>query len=242
MQRESAVSWSFREPANTGWANGLGFVIDEKRHLALSSARWPLWRRAAKRVLDIGIASLSLLFLLPLLIIIAVTIRTTSPGPALFVQWRPGRDGVMFPLLKFRTMHSRHCDPSGIDQAVRGDRRVTPFGAWLRRSSIDELPQLINVLMGHMALVGPRPHPEGIRAAGLPYEDVVPCYRLRLGVRPGLSGWAQVNGYRGPTIDRVQAIARIEHDLAYMQNFSLLLDIRIILVTLVREFITGTGS
>lgn len=240
----SEVAW--RETAHRRGrhehASGLAFVTEEKRHRAISWSRRDPLRLAVKRGMDLVLAGLALFLLLPLLLMVAIAIRVTSPGPALFVQWRPGRGGRLFPMLKFRTMHIHLADASGVRQTVDGDRRVTRFGAWLRRTSVDELPQLLNILAGHMSLVGPRPHPAGMLAAGKPYEALVPYYHLRLDVRPGLSGWAQVNSYRGPTSDAADAIARIEHDLAYIQNFSLRLDIRIIIETIHREFMSGTGS
>lgn len=222
-------------------ASGLDFTVDERRHQMLSLARRTRSRMAGKRALDLVLAGAALVFLMPLLIAVAAIIRVTSPGPILFVQGRVGKNGLVFPMLKFRTMHLAQCDPSGVSQTVPGDSRVTPFGVWLRRTSIDELPQLLNVVLGHMSLVGPRPHPVGMMAAGRPYDQLVPYYRLRQDMQPGLSGWAQVNGYRGPTTDRVGAIARIDHDLAYLQNFSIFLDILIIIETLRKELTTGTG-
>lgn len=195
----------------------------------------------AKRGLDLVLCVLALVALAPLLLGVAALIKLTSPGPVLFVQYRPGYGGVRFPLLKFRTMHADRGDMSGVAQTQANDPRVTRIGAFLRRTSIDELPQLLNVLAGHMSLVGPRPHPVNMRAAGKLYQDLVPYYDLRLVMRPGLSGWAQANGYRGPTIDARSARARIEHDMAYIQNFSLALDLRIILITLRKEFLGGTG-
>lgn len=195
----------------------------------------------AKRGLDLLLCVLALVALAPFLLSVALLIKLTSPGPVLLVQYRPGYGGARFPLLKFRTMHADRGDVSGVIQTRENDPRVTLIGTFLRRTSIDELPQLLNVLVGHMSLVGPRPHPANMRAAGKLYQDLVPYYDLRLAMRPGLSGWAQANGYRGPTIDARSARARIEHDMAYIQNFSIALDLRIILMTLRREFLGGTG-
>jgi lipopolysaccharide/colanic/teichoic acid biosynthesis glycosyltransferase len=198
---------------------------------------------AGKRLLDIVLALTGLIVLAPtVLLLAAVLIRLTSPGPVLFVQQRCGRHGRLFPLIKLRTMHVHACDRSGLRLVAANDARTTAVGRWLRRYNIDELPQLLNVLAGHMSLVGPRPHVPAMRAAGLAYDELVPCYRLRHAVRPGLSGWAQVNGYRGPTTDAARAIARIDHDIAYIQNASPALDIRIMLMTLYREFCFGSGS
>jgi lipopolysaccharide/colanic/teichoic acid biosynthesis glycosyltransferase len=195
----------------------------------------------AKRLIDIALALLALLALMPLLIATAIAVKLTSPGPVFFRQQRPGLGGRPFQMLKFRTMFVDAGDNSGIRQTTANDSRVTPLGRFLRAKSVDELPQLFNVLIGDMSIVGPRPHVDGMLAGGKPYEELVPYYRLRHYMRPGLSGWAQANGLRGPTTDAAVAKARIDHDLAYIQNFSLMLDAEIILVTIKREFFTGTG-
>lgn len=194
-----------------------------------------------KRGLDLVLSAIALVVLAPVLLGIAVLVKVTSPGPVLFVQNRPGYLGVTFPLLKFRTMHADRGDASGVAQTRVNDPRVTPIGNFLRRTSLDELPQLLNILAGHMSLVGPRPHPANMWGGGMLYQELVPYYDLRLVMRPGLSGWAQVNGYRGPTLDAGLARERIEHDMAYIQNFSLALDLRIIPATLRKEFLGGTG-
>lgn len=186
---------------------------------------------AAKRCMDIVVSATALLLLLPHLCVVALAIKLTSPGPILFRQLRQGRGGEPFHILKFRTM-----------QGTAGAQRVTRFGALLRRTSIDELPQLLNVLIGDMSLIGPRPHVENQFAAGRPYRELVPFYDMRLSVRPGITGWAQINGLRGPTDDPDDARARIEHDIAYIQNASIGLDLRILFRTMVREFLTGSGD
>jgi lipopolysaccharide/colanic/teichoic acid biosynthesis glycosyltransferase len=196
---------------------------------------------AVKRGMDIALALLGLTVLLPALLGIALLVKLTSPGPVLFVQARTGCGGRPFPLVKFRTMHVHLEDRTGFCQTVKNDPRVTWFGALLRRKSLDELPQLLNVLAGHMSLVGPRPHVTPMLAGGVEYEELVPYYRLRQAVRPGLTGWAQVNFYRGPTTDARRAIARIDHDIAYIQNFSIWLDVKILLLTLWREFFGAAG-
>lgn len=196
---------------------------------------------AVKRLFDIVFAAMSLLALSPLLLGLAIAIRLSSPGPVLFRQWREGRDGVPFQILKFRTMHHGLADPSGLQQVEPDDPRVTRLGAFMRRKSLDELPQLINVLRGDMSVVGPRPHAVGMHVAGVPYKTIVPYYPLRHAVRPGITGWAQANGLRGPALDPRSARARIDHDLAYIQNQSVLLDLRVIALTVRREFLTGSG-
>lgn len=194
-----------------------------------------------RTLLDIPLSLAALIVLLPFLIGIGIAIRLTSSGPALFAQSRVGRDGRTFLMLKFRTMRAEDCDASGLAQVTPDDERVTPIGRFLRTTSIDELPQLWNILIGDMAIIGPRPMVEGMKAAGVDYREAVPYYDFRHLVKPGLSGWAQTNGLRGPTTDMAVARQRIDHDCAYVQNVSLMLDIRIIGRTIVREFVTGSG-
>src|SRR5690606_32643698 len=128
-------------------------------------------------------------------------------------------------------------DLSGVSQVLADDNRVTRVGRFLRRTSLDELPQLINILRGEMSLVGPRPHVRGMRAADRPYDVLVPYYRMRRLAKPGLTGWAQANGLRGTTQNAAHAIGRVDHDIAYIQNFSFSLDLRILILTLVRELL-----
>lgn len=194
-----------------------------------------------KRLIDILASILVLAFLAPLMLIIAAAVKINSSGPVLFKQEREGLMGKTFSILKFRTMYMDDCDPSGVKQTTAADSRVTSIGKFLRRTSLDELPQLFNVVTGDMSIVGPRPHVKGQQAAGLPYRELVPYYEMRHTMRPGLTGWAQANGYRGPTLDRTRSKARIDHDIAYVQSFSLWLDTVIIFRTLKAEFITGNG-
>lgn len=196
---------------------------------------------AIKRLVDIALSLVGLLALSPFLLLVALAIMLSSPGPAIFSQTRLGLNGKPFKIYKFRTMKSSECDDTGVAQTVDGDTRVTALGRFLRGKSIDELPQLINVLKGDMSLVGPRPHVLGMFAGGIPYEDLVPYYTARLQVRPGITGWAQVNGFRGPTTDAQAAVARIHHDLAYVENFSLALDASILVKTVAVELVKGTG-
>jgi lipopolysaccharide/colanic/teichoic acid biosynthesis glycosyltransferase len=220
-------------------ASGLNFVIPLSGTSSQTSGR--PWQLGVKRTIDVVLASLALLFLGPLLLAVALAIKAGSPGPVLFVQPRYGRDGKIFRIFKFRTMFTHLEDRSGAQQTIAGDDRVTPLGRWLRKTSVDELPQLLNVIRGDMALIGPRPHPLRMLAAGQPYEQLVPYYGARLAMRPGLSGWAQVNGYRGPTDSAEAAIGRVDHDLAYIQNFSLGLDLTILVRTIRSEFLGGSG-
>lgn len=197
---------------------------------------------AIKRGLDIVLSLMALFSLSVLLLAIAVAVKLTSPGPVFFRQTREGLYGRSFAILKFRTLYFDRCDPSGLDQAGKGDARVTRLGRFLRRSALDELPQLLNILLGDMSLVGPRPHVPGMRVGGRPYAALVPHYRLRLTAKPGLSGWAQANGLRGPTGDPETARARIDHDLAYIENFSVALDLWIIWLTVRRELFRGPDA
>lgn len=196
---------------------------------------------AIKRVIDIVLSGGALIAMSLVLLATAIAVKVTSRGPVFFRQTRPGLHGVMFPMLKFRTMYTDRGDASGVQQTTANDPRVTNIGAFLRRTSVDELPQLFNVLVGHMSLVGPRPHPANMLAAGVDYRQLVPYYEARYAMKPGLSGWAQANGLRGPTDEAGKAKARISHDLAYIQNFSIALDGKIILRTIAREFVSGSG-
>ena len=181
-----------------------------------------------KRTEDIVLASLILLVMAIPMLAIAIAIRLTSPGPALFRQRRYGLDGREFAMWKFRTMTL--CQDEGdIPQATRDDPRVTRVGAFLRRTSLDELPQLFNVLAGTMSVVGPRPH---ATAHNEYYRRLVRHYMVRHKVRPGISGWAQASGWRGETDTIEKMEARVEHDLWYIRNWSVLLDMKIILMTL----------
>ncbi|HET7776196.1 MAG TPA: undecaprenyl-phosphate glucose phosphotransferase, partial [Azospira sp.] len=181
-----------------------------------------------KRASDLILGTLILTLIAPLMLAIAVAIKATSPGPVLFKQRRYGLDGREIVVYKFRSMTV--CEDSGdIRQATRNDNRVTRLGAFLRASSLDELPQFINVLQGRMSIVGPRPHAV---AHNEMYRKLINGYMIRHKVRPGITGLAQVNGARGETatVDRMQL--RIDYDLAYLRNWSLGLDLQIILKTL----------
>jgi putative colanic acid biosysnthesis UDP-glucose lipid carrier transferase len=182
---------------------------------------------AAKRCIDVLVAGTGLVALLPLLTIVAIAIKFDSPGPILFRQKRCGFNGRGFQIYKFRTMSVLEDGPS-IVQAQFADKRVTPLGALLRRTSIDELPQLLNVLEGTMSLVGPRPH---ALAHDNQFDKIVRNYAFRRRVKPGLTGWAQVNGCRGPTPTAESIEQRVEHDLWYIDNWSLKLDFAILLQT-----------
>ncbi|WP_407178832.1 exopolysaccharide biosynthesis polyprenyl glycosylphosphotransferase [Bradyrhizobium sp. STM 3562] len=194
-----------------------------------------------KRLFDIVAAGTALLFFAPLLIAIAIAIKLTSRGPVLFFQYRYGYRNRRFKIYKFRSMRVDACDVAGVKQTVQGDSRVTWIGRVLRKTSLDEIPQLFNVIKGDMSLVGPRPHVPGMLAADRLYEDLVPYYFQRHTTRPGITGLAQVSGYRGSTAQADPAISRIDYDLSYIENWSLRLDIMIILRTIRREFLSGSG-
>ncbi|KWA77897.1 undecaprenyl-phosphate glucose phosphotransferase [Burkholderia ubonensis] len=189
-----------------------------------------LW---AKFAFDRAFALAVLVPLLPVLAALAVAVKLSSPGPVLFRQRRKGVDGREFDILKFRTMRVHRQQPGVVRQASRNDARITPVGAFLRRTSLDELPQFFNVLFGQMSVVGPRPH--AIEHDDF-YRRLVDGYMYRYRVRPGITGWAQVNGYRGETRKVEAMAARVKFDLFYMQNWSFWFDIKIILLTIVRGF------
>ncbi|KVK83889.1 undecaprenyl-phosphate glucose phosphotransferase [Burkholderia ubonensis] len=187
-----------------------------------------------KFAFDRVFALVVLIPLMPLLAMLAIAVKLSSPGPVLFRQRRKGIDGREFEILKFRTMRVHRTQPGMLRQASRNDARITPVGAFLRRTSLDELPQFFNVLFGQMSVVGPRPH--AIEHDDF-YRQLVDCYMFRYRVRPGITGWAQVNGYRGETRKVEAMAARVKFDLFYMQNWSFWFDIRIILLTIVRGFV-----
>ncbi|WP_029587055.1 undecaprenyl-phosphate glucose phosphotransferase [Bradyrhizobium sp. URHD0069] len=197
--------------------------------IAIEIQRPPLsvFERAQKRCLDIGLASFSLLMLAPLMLAASILIKLDTPGSVIFRQSRRGFNGKPFEIWKFRTMCVSE-NGSTITQATKQDARVTRVGRFLRRTSIDELPQLWNVLRGEMSLVGPRPH---ALAHDNYYDQVISNYVYRHHMKPGLTGWAQVNGFRGetPTIDLMEK--RVEYDVWYVSNWSIWLDLRIILRT-----------
>ncbi len=202
--------------------------------VALEVRREPLGRsqRAVKRLIDIVLGALAIVCLAPLWLFVAAAIKLDSAGPVLFLQTRNGYRGRPFKIVKFRTMHVQEDGPV-IRQASRDDARVTRIGRFLRKSSIDELPQLLNVLLGQMSLVGPRPHAQ---AHDEQYARVIENYEVRQHVKPGLTGWAQVHGLRGETATLDQMYRRIEFDLRYAVNASLLLDAEILVRTVFEVF------
>ncbi len=193
-----------------------------------------LWGYLLKSAFDRTFALLALIILAPLLLACVIGIKLSSPGPVLFLQKRIGYRNRLFYVYKFRSMHMSDCNLLRLTE--RNDPRIFGFGQILRKLSLDELPQLFNVLKGEMSLVGPRPHMPEARAAGRFYFDVVTEYASRHRVKPGITGWAQVNGWRGPTETVEQIEQRVSHDLYYIENWSLSLDVAIIAKTMLVGF------
>ncbi|RQH02200.1 undecaprenyl-phosphate glucose phosphotransferase [Paraburkholderia dinghuensis] len=200
----------------------------------LVASPFPAHAMVKKEVFDRVFASIALIALTPIFIVIAIAVKCSSPGPVFFTQKRMGADGRVFRIHKFRTMRV-HAETAGqVRQATRGDPRITRVGAFLRRTSLDELPQFYNVLRGEMSVVGPRPH--AIEHDEL-YRKIVSGYIHRYRIKPGITGWAQVNGFRGET-DRVEKmVSRVEHDLYYLHHWSFALDMRIVAATVVKGLV-----
>ena len=191
--------------------------------------------RAVKRALDVVGGAAALVLLSPLLVGTAIAIRLDSPGGVFFRQPRHGYNHRPVDVWKFRSMYAADCDPAARRVVTRGDPRVTRVGRFIRRWSIDELPQLFNVLTGELSLVGPRPHPiSAVSSRQEPFEAIVQGYAARHKVRPGVTGWAQIDGLRGEIDDPAALQARVEHDLWYIENWSIWLDLRILALTPIR--------
>ncbi|MEJ1978978.1 MAG: exopolysaccharide biosynthesis polyprenyl glycosylphosphotransferase [Acetobacteraceae bacterium] len=211
--------------------------------IAVASRPMKDWAALQKLAFDWTVSLVLLVAGLPFLAVIALVIRLDSPGPVIVRQQRHGFNNRLFTMFKFRTMHTRGRRP-GDDaiQATRGDARVTRIGGVLRRLSLDELPQLVNVLLGDMSLVGPRPHLPTTRAGDRLFHDVVPEYDTRHRVKPGITGWAQIHGLRGETRTEAQIEQRVAYDLYYISHWSMGLDLRIILKTILNEIISRSGN
>ena len=190
------------------------------------------WAGVRKRGSDIVLATLILLLIAPIMLLVALAVRLDSSGPVIFRQRRYGLDGQQIWVYKFRSMRVTE-DGELIRQAQRGDDRVTRVGAFLRRTSLDELPQFVNVLQGRMSIVGPRPHAVAHNEL---YRKLIKGYMVRHKVKPGITGWAQVNGQRGETDTLAKMQARIALDLDYLRHWSLGLDLRIIARTVALVF------
>jgi lipopolysaccharide/colanic/teichoic acid biosynthesis glycosyltransferase len=193
------------------------------------------WEQVQKAGFDLILSLLLLPFLGPIMLVIVVAVCLESRGPILFRQPRVGLNGTIFTIFKFRTMYHHVTDVCAEQQTSRGDPRVTKVGRVLRKYSLDELPQLFNVLRGDMSLVGPRPHTPQTKAAGIPLAQAVQEYHARHTVKPGITGWAQVNGARGELTSIHQLRKRVAHDLFYITNWSVFFDIEIIVMTIHRE-------
>jgi len=187
---------------------------------------------AIKRLMDISIGTLAIIGLSPILLIVALLIKKDSPGPVLFKQPRHGFNNRVFNVYKFRSMRNDQADLKAAQQTVAGDARVTKIGRFIRKTSIDELPQLLNVIKGDMSLVGPRPHAVGMRTAGKDSMELVAEYAHRHAVKPGMTGWAQINGSRGPLHDGDDVARRVELDVEYIERSNAFFDLYIMLKTL----------
>lgn len=184
---------------------------------------------AVKRLEDFVLGSIALILLMPVMILISIIIKLDSTGPALFCQNRNGRNKEVIKVYKFRTMYQNQ--DAAFKQACKGDPRVTRVGAFLRKTSLDELPQLFNVIQGTMSLVGPRPHPLALDES---FKYVIPALSSRYSVKPGITGWAQINGFRGETSQVHDMVGRVEHDRHYIRHWSLWLDFKILVLTVLR--------
>jgi Undecaprenyl-phosphate glucose phosphotransferase len=207
-------------------------------HTFLNVIDHPLrdWRWFVKTVEDRLLGALILMLISPLMVAIALLIRLDSPGSVLFRQKRYGFNNQLIEVLKFRTMYHEMSDSNAERLTRRNDPRITRVGAFLRRTSLDELPQFLNVLRGDMSIVGPRPHAVSAKAGTLLYQEAVKYYDARHRMKPGITGWAQVNGWRGETDTLEQIRKRVEHDLYYIEHWSIAFDLRIIARTIVGGF------
>jgi exopolysaccharide biosynthesis polyprenyl glycosylphosphotransferase len=198
------------------------------------------WRGIAKWSEDKVLSTILLLATAPLMLFIAILIKVDSRGPALFIQDRFGLNNSVIRVFKFRTMHAEMSDATGKRRTVRNDPRVTRVGRVLRWLSFDELPQLLNVLRGDMSLVGPRAHALQMMAGERLYWEAMPAYQHRHRVKPGITGWAQINGLRGEVDTLEKGRARLAHDLYYIDNWSLWLDLKILMRTV--TLLTSEGA
>lgn len=211
--------------------NDSPFALDGVVMPTLMMPPFTTFERGLKRAFDFVVSSMLLILMLPLLLVVALMIKLDSAGPVFFRQTRTGQFGVGFEIFKFRSLHVAQADNQAETLVSRGDRRVTRVGKYLRKYSIDELPQVLNVLFGHMSLVGPRPHAPRAKADGQVYTDVMPDYPLRYRVKPGMTGWAQVHGWRGNTDTIEKLHRRVEYDFHYIENWSMARDLYILLRT-----------
>jgi Undecaprenyl-phosphate glucose phosphotransferase len=199
------------------------------------------WAGFSKKIIDYILATIFALVAAPIMLLIATLIKLESRGPVFFKQKRYGFNNQLIEVYKFRSMYTDQADAHAEQLTTRNDPRVTRVGAFLRRTSLDELPQLLNVLKGEMSVVGPRPHAMRAKAAGKLYEDVVDGYAVRHKVKPGITGWAQVNGWRGNTDTERDITGRLEHDFYYIDNWSIMFDLYIILRT-IKVVVSGDNA
>ncbi len=189
------------------------------------------WDTVSKWLFDKVVGATALILLAPLMAAIAIVIKATSKGPVLFCQKRYGFNNELIEVFKFRSMYTDRCDADASQLVTKHDPRVTPIGRFIRKTSIDELPQLFNVLLGTLSLVGPRPHAVKAKAGDQLYDKAVEGYFARHKVKPGITGWAQINGWRGETDTTEKIENRVAHDLYYIENWSLLFDLYILVKT-----------
>ena len=189
------------------------------------------WDGVAKRIFDVIFSVVALTLLWPIMLGAAIAVKTTSRGPIFFMQKRHGFNNEIIKVLKFRSMYTHMSDPSARNAVTKNDPRVTPVGRFIRKTSIDELPQLFNVLLGNLSLVGPRPHAVLAASHNRTYADVVEGYFARHRVKPGVTGWAQINGWRGEIDSDDKIRFRTAYDLYYIENWSLLFDLKILFLT-----------
>jgi polysaccharide biosynthesis protein PslA len=219
--------------------NGEPLALNERCGMPVAKVmQRPLtdWKLIGKELEDRILGLLILILISPILLVIAVLIKLESPGPVFFRQMRYGYNNRMIEVLKFRSMRHDLSDANAEKLTTKNDPRVTKLGAILRRTSLDELPQFINVVRGEMSIVGPRPHARSAKAGGLLYHDAVADYPVRHKVKPGITGLAQISGWRGETRTVEQIQRRVEHDIAYINNWSLLTDLKIIVLTILTGF------
>ncbi|MET1080217.1 MAG: undecaprenyl-phosphate glucose phosphotransferase [Pseudomonas sp.] len=221
-------------PDLTAFRQAHNHITDVAGLPLFSAAQVPLrgWSPSIKRLEDLLLASLALSALAPLMLLLALLIKLDSPGPVLFRQKRFGYNNRLIEVYKFRSMHQHQSDATAARQTTRGDERITRIGRFIRKTSLDELPQLVNVLLGSMSMVGPRPHATATKAAGVLFEDAVARYSARHRVKPGITGWAQVHGYRGETDTLEKIEKRVEFDLAYIESWSVWFDFYILFRTI----------
>jgi len=192
------------------------------------------WDKVAKRTFDIVFSLIGIILFSPIMLATALAIKLDSPGPVIFRQQRYGFNNELIKVWKFRSMYTDQCDPAARKLVTKGDPRVTRVGRFIRKTSIDELPQFFNALMGTLSLVGPRPHAVSALANNQLYNEVVDGYFARHRVKPGVTGWAQINGWRGETDSEEKILKRTEFDLYYIENWSLAFDLKILLLTPIR--------